>query len=420
MKIILTFLFLFCVSISAKEYFVSLGGNDNNNGSKSSPLLSIQKALDIVRPGDIVSIQKGKYFIASGLAFKQNKIVLRSFNGGVILDGNSRNSSIKFIDVRKHSYCTIENLIIQNINGWGIWIDGDHNTVKNCSVFYTSRDGINIIGASYNIISENFVAYIGNDKQKANNITIEGKVDKNCNFTPADFNTIEYNRITKNKTHFGINFLVSYENEKNCSHDKSLIQGNIARFNTIDSCWSGIYSRQHKGFEFYGNIIRYSEGIAKDHEGHGIKLDIKDKNYFSVIANGKIYNNTIAFCKNIGFYNVNCSNLEIYNNAFYQNNINNNAGCGYIRINNTEGIKLSNNAYYGDNIVLNWDKQQISIPAWGSYEKTFFSGKSNILDRNNRSLLKGKGLNLKKINASFNAGPGINEKKEWNIGAYIK
>ncbi|MDP4114894.1 MAG: hypothetical protein Q8903_02100, partial [Bacteroidota bacterium] len=112
--------------------------------------------------------------------------------------------------------------------------------------------------------------------------------------------------------------------------------------------------------------------------------------------------------------------LEIYNNAFYQNNINNNAGCGYIRINNTEGIKLSNNAYYGDNIVLNWDKQQISIPAWGSYEKTFFSGKSNILDKNNRSLLKGKGLNLKKINASFNAGPGINEKKEWNIGAYIK
>lgn len=418
--IICIFILEFGFTISAKEYYVSLSGNDNNNGSKSAPFLSIQKALDIVKPGDVIAVEKGKYYIGSGLTFKQNKIILRSLNGGVILDGNFRNTNIKFIDIKLHSYCLIENLIVQNVNGWGIWIDGDHNTVKNCTVNYTARDGINIIGASYNIISGNYVANTGNDKQKANSITIEGKVDKNCNFTPADFNTIEYNHITRNRTHFGVNFLVSYENEKDCLYNKSLIQGNIVRFNTIDSCWSGIYSRQHKGFEFYGNLIRYAEGLGKDHEGHGIKLDIKDKNYFAINAHGKIYNNTIAFCKNIGLYNVNCTNIEIYNNAFYQVNMNSNAGGGYIRMNNTEGIKLSNNAYYGSNVYFNWVSQKKDTMEWKSCEKIFYSGKANILEKNNRALLKGKGLNLAKINASFNSSAGMNDKKEWGIGAAQK
>lgn len=415
----LAILFLFAGSLSAKEYFVSLAGVDNNIGSKASPFFTIQKALDIARPNDIITVERGTYKVNSGLTFRQNIITLRSF-GGVVIDGNFRNSNLKFIDIKLHSYCVIENIIVKNIIGWGIWIDGDHNTIKNCSVINTSKCGISIIGASYNIISGNFVANVGTDKQKANNISVEGKVDINCNFTPANYNTIEYNKISKNKTHFGVNFLVSYAKDKNCTYDKSLIEGNIVRFNTIDSCWSGIYSRQNKGFEFYGNIIRYSDGISKDNEGHGIKLDIKDRIFFIVKANGKIYNNTIAFCKNVGLYNVNCSDLEIYNNAFYQNNLSNNPGFAYIKLNISDGIKISNNAYFGENISFNKNNEKISPINWKKFENNFYTGKTNILEKNSRGIIKGKGLNLKKINASFNEASGFSEKKAWNIGAFYK
>ena len=47
----------FYLPISAKEYHVAKTGNDKNDGSFSSPLLTIQAAADLAKPGDIISVQ---------------------------------------------------------------------------------------------------------------------------------------------------------------------------------------------------------------------------------------------------------------------------------------------------------------------------------------------------------------------------
>ena len=43
------------------QYFVSLDGNDNNNGSIDQPFRTIQKAADVAQAGDIVEIREGIY-----------------------------------------------------------------------------------------------------------------------------------------------------------------------------------------------------------------------------------------------------------------------------------------------------------------------------------------------------------------------
>ncbi|MCM8785928.1 MAG: DUF1565 domain-containing protein [Candidatus Omnitrophica bacterium] len=59
-KVISTILFiinlLFC-----ETYYVSVNGDDRNPGTKESPFRTIQKAADIVNPGDTVFVLPGEY-----------------------------------------------------------------------------------------------------------------------------------------------------------------------------------------------------------------------------------------------------------------------------------------------------------------------------------------------------------------------
>src|SRR5258708_6661232 len=42
-------------------YYVAQAGSDSNNGASSAPFATIQKAADIVHPGDIVYVEPGIY-----------------------------------------------------------------------------------------------------------------------------------------------------------------------------------------------------------------------------------------------------------------------------------------------------------------------------------------------------------------------
>src|ERR1044072_6545966 len=56
----LLFLFL-CVASRAATYYVARNGNDANPGTKTLPLLTIQKAQTLVLPGDTVYVRGGTY-----------------------------------------------------------------------------------------------------------------------------------------------------------------------------------------------------------------------------------------------------------------------------------------------------------------------------------------------------------------------
>ncbi len=47
--------------LQAAEYHVAMGGKDNNPGTRSLPLRTIQRAADLARPGDIVTVHSGVY-----------------------------------------------------------------------------------------------------------------------------------------------------------------------------------------------------------------------------------------------------------------------------------------------------------------------------------------------------------------------
>ena len=47
--------------VSATEYHVSTSGGDQNNGSRSQPLKSIQAAAELAQPGDVITVHEGTY-----------------------------------------------------------------------------------------------------------------------------------------------------------------------------------------------------------------------------------------------------------------------------------------------------------------------------------------------------------------------
>ncbi len=47
--------------IEAREYHVSIRGNDSAPGTKSAPLRTIQRAADLAQPGDIITVHEGVY-----------------------------------------------------------------------------------------------------------------------------------------------------------------------------------------------------------------------------------------------------------------------------------------------------------------------------------------------------------------------
>jgi hypothetical protein len=54
-------LFVICSSLSARTWYISPGGSNNNPGTKSRPFLTIQKGANVAQPGDTVFVFEGIY-----------------------------------------------------------------------------------------------------------------------------------------------------------------------------------------------------------------------------------------------------------------------------------------------------------------------------------------------------------------------
>lgn len=78
----------------SKTYFVSPSGNDNNPGTKSQPFKTIQKAANIVNPGDIVEVRGGTYNESVNISrggTQGQSVTFRNYNGETVwIDGNHK------------------------------------------------------------------------------------------------------------------------------------------------------------------------------------------------------------------------------------------------------------------------------------------------------------------------------------------
>lgn len=185
MKKVLLLFFLALYSIaSAKTYYVSVDGNDNNPGSLNQPFATWQKGFDIARSGDTVFIRGGTYYPAgikdnnnyySGVVqhyhsgTPSNPIVIMAFPGETpILDCRNINQSATHIGIYFEN-CNYWHLIgltitrVGQISGFGApgirIFSGNNITLENISSHHNGGSGIQIIQYSENNLLLNCDTY---------------------------------------------------------------------------------------------------------------------------------------------------------------------------------------------------------------------------------------------------------------------
>ena len=80
------------VSLSATEYFVSPAGSDGNEGTASAPFKTIQKGVNKLKPGDVLTIHPGRYHESVTWKFsgspEKRTVVRAKIPGTVLLHGD--------------------------------------------------------------------------------------------------------------------------------------------------------------------------------------------------------------------------------------------------------------------------------------------------------------------------------------------
>ena len=159
------------------NYYVAKTGNDNNAGTSSSPFLTIQKAANIVNPGDSVIVRDGNYtssavevlsITRSGTA--ASPIVFRSeHKWGAVLYKSSTvlttESAISFNG--SVSYVKVENFEIRNIVFWNIYIPAG------CSHIEIRGNNIHDIGR---ICTDTDMGLVGMYLEGCSDIIVEGNI----------------------------------------------------------------------------------------------------------------------------------------------------------------------------------------------------------------------------------------------------
>lgn len=164
------------------EFYVSVNGNDSNDGSQAHPWRTIQHGLDVLEPGHTLTIMPGTYEEAlhmtrSGTSTKKIYIKGQSYTT-TLIDGSDVQQDLFYIEeanyievseltftnapraaVRlSHSdHILVRNCIVANNGKWGIFTDfSDHTTLSNLDVYGSEEEhGIYISNSSDDVVIRN-------------------------------------------------------------------------------------------------------------------------------------------------------------------------------------------------------------------------------------------------------------------------
>ena len=111
-------------------YYVAKSGSDNNAGSITSPFLTIQKAANIVNPGDVVIVDDGNYTTTGGAVVSLTRsgtaaspITFKSKNKwGAKFDGRS-NATDNAFEFNKVSYVNLRDFEFKGFAFWTIVVN---------------------------------------------------------------------------------------------------------------------------------------------------------------------------------------------------------------------------------------------------------------------------------------------------------
>ena len=146
----------------ATDIHVATTGSDENPGTEEEPLATINKAMEIVKPGDRILVHEGTYYLTERIKIpaletsEEKRCELRAYPdnavGNVILDGSKMKpaSENEFKMARciyvNHlaNYWTFYGLVLQNAKDNGMKLEGSYNIVERCVFRWNNDTGLQL------------------------------------------------------------------------------------------------------------------------------------------------------------------------------------------------------------------------------------------------------------------------------------
>lgn len=255
---------------SATTYYVSTSGNDSNSGlSLAQAFITLQRAADVVAPGDSVLVEDGNYigFALSTGGRADARIVFQALGDQVVIVLPSATSD--GINVENADYVTLDGFVVNNQPRNGIRLAlSDHCVVRNCRCDNNFERGI-FTAFTDDILIENNVC--------TNSVDEHGIYVSNSSDRPI----IRYNTCFGNNN-IGIHMNGDLSAGGDGTISDAQVYGNIIYDNNLAA---GI------NLDGVENALIFNNLIYDNHFGQGIALFQQDG---AVPSRGaKIYNNTI-------------------------------------------------------------------------------------------------------------------------------
>ncbi len=379
--IFLSVITLMLISCSNKKendskYYVSLQGNDANNGKINSPFRTIKKGTSVLTAGDTLIIKPGNYGYEYAIEINKNGtkelplVIMAEKKGAVTLNGPRKEGEVDGPDsledgtngsaiiIGNVSYVVIDGLHITNYLigiDVGIWNDGllketviknkPHNvTIKNCTFEQNGKDGIQVFRVDSVLITNcTFISDFVMEKEDGesypnavqdygcNFYSSTGSIVEDCYFFGAANQALSFKEGDKDciarrnifegalytAIYFGQNKIVDNNEENKNPSCKNL----LAEYNIVRGAKGFRVKSPIRADNVINAIIRnnYFEGFDKTGLTSGINIFDEAKGKI------EIYNNIVAFSvdkeKSAGIGIADnlaiATKLNIHNNTFY-------------------------------------------------------------------------------------------------------
>ena len=397
-SLLITFLFLFFVTISAEAKTISVG--------KSKPFTSIKKAIVAAKDGDTVLVDAGLYI--EGNIIIQKSIVLKGINFPV-LDGQKR-----------YDILTVKakNVVVE---GFKLQRSGRSDIKDIAAIMVYDSYHVSIIS---NILDDtNFGIYVQNSKSctiKNNDITAYGKNEvqsgNGINCWKSDSLIIIGNKIKGHRDGIYFEFVTNSLVWRNISM-KNIRYGIHFMFSHHDTYIANIFEANESGVAvMYTNHIQMYNNVFINNWGdaaYGILL--KD------ITDGDISGN--HFTKNtVGIHMEGCSRIDLSKNSFTNNGwaVKIQASCDDNDFNRNNFIGNTFDIGTNGSLVLNtfngnyWDKYEgydLKRDKIGDVPYHPVSMYSMIIDSNPAALMLFRSLIVSLLDKSEKILPGITPEK---------
>lgn len=145
-------------SVSGREFFVGLDGNDEGDGSLEAPFRTVERGVMEAEAGDTVFLREGFYDRCETIRINKSGapeglITLQACPGEtVILDFGNAGPSDRGINL-KGSYWHIKDLCIQHAGDNGVIVYGSHNVLERLVTRENGDSGLQLhTGAAHNLV----------------------------------------------------------------------------------------------------------------------------------------------------------------------------------------------------------------------------------------------------------------------------